>query len=97
MRVINADVNNYDDEGRIVFTSGTRKDLEKYGIVPTNGIKLTFYMYDEDNNGNEDNLIFDGIVQYDELNKRWVAVIDWDDFKHVSDFSPAELEELGKS
>jgi hypothetical protein len=54
-------------------------------------------MDDADANGNEDNLIFDGIVQYDEVNQRWVAVIDRDNIKHTSDFSPEELEQLGES
>lgn len=97
MKIIYADLNKYDGSRIVLTTVGTRRDLEKYGIILTNGLKLTFYMDDADANGNEDNLIFDGIVQYDEVNQRWVAVIDLDNIKHTSDFSLEELEQLGEA
>lgn len=96
MKIIWADLNKYDDESRLILTTtGTRQDLEKYRITLTNGMRLTFYMDDEDKNGNEDNLIFDGIVRYDEQNRRWVAIINWDNFKHMSDLSKSEQKNLG--
>lgn len=98
MKIIYADTNKYDEEYRLILTTfGTHRDLEKHKIILENGLNLTFYMDDADENGNEDNLIFDGEVQYDELNKRWVAVINWDNFRHVSDLSPSELERLDAS
>ena len=99
MKLIYADTNKYDEKYRLILTTlGTKRDLEKHGIALKSGLKLTFYMDDADTGGNLDNLILDGIVEFDDVNQRWVAAIDWDEgFKHVSDFSAAELERLGEN
>jgi hypothetical protein len=97
MKLIYADTNDYDGNGHLVIMGrGTERDLAKYGIILENGMKLTFYMDDADDEGNPDNLIFDGIVHFDETNQQWVAAIDWDNFKHASDFSKSDLERLGE-
>ena len=97
MKLIYADTNDSLGNGRLVIMGlGTKRDLEKYGIVLTNGLNLTFYMDDADDDGNPDNLIFEGDVEFEEATQRWLAVVDWDDFKHASDFSESELERLGE-
>jgi len=86
MKLVYADLNKYDHQSRVILTTiGTRRDLEKHNIVLEDGLALTFYMDDADDQGNEDNIIFDGVVRYDEENARWVAAIDWENFRHESD------------
>jgi hypothetical protein len=77
-----------DDDGRLILScSGTMRDLVNYGIELKDGLTLTFYSDDADDNGNPDELIVQGTVQYDQPSRRWVAVIDWNSIKHVSDYS----------
>lgn len=83
---IYADFHKVDDEGRLILSSvGTMEDLAKGGIELNEGLVLTFYSDDADDAGNPDDLIVQGVVQYDEASKQWVAVIDWNAIKHVSD------------
>ena len=83
---IYADYQKTDDAGRLILVcSGTARDLERHGIVLENGLALTFYMDDGDKAGNPDDLLVDGVVEYDEKQKNWVAVIDEDTFRHTSE------------
>ena len=83
---IYADFHKVDDEGRLILSSyGTTEDLAKSGIELKEGLVLTFYSDDADDAGNPDDLIVQGVVRYDEALKQWVAVIDWNAIKHVSD------------
>lgn len=76
-----------DDEGRLILTCvGTLRDLERHGIELRNGMTLTFYSDDADDEGKPDDLIAEGSVQYDEGAGRWTALIDWQAIKHVSDY-----------
>jgi hypothetical protein len=96
MKSIYADFMKMDYEGRLVLTClGTHKDLEKHNISLKDGLKLVFYNDDEDDNGNPDNLVVEGIVQYDENNERWVANINWDGIKNISKLSVEEKQKLG--
>ncbi len=52
-------------------------------------------MDNADENGNPDNLIFSGIVHFDEINQHWVAEIDWDRIKNESALTPEEKIKLG--
>jgi len=82
--LIYADYQKTDDSGRLILTCyGTIKDLEKHNIALGNGLALTFYMDDADDFGNADNLLVDGIVEYDERERRWVADVDWATFRHA--------------
>lgn len=84
--LIYSDFHKTDDQGRIILTcQGTLKDIEKQGIVFQKGLSLTFYMDDGDEDGNTDNLLANGVVDYDHINNRWVAVIDEMTFRHSSD------------
>lgn len=85
---IYVDFQKADDEGRLILTcSGTWKDLNQYGIQLSEGLKLTFYSDDADEDGNSDNLIVDGIAHYDKASEQWTAIIDWTAIKHESDFT----------
>ena len=96
MKSIYADFMKCDYEGRLLLTClGTHKDLEKYKISLKDGLKLVFYSDDEDANGNPDNLVVEGIVEYDKDNERWTAKINWDDIKNISSLSFEEKHKLG--
>ena len=51
-------------------------------------------MDDADNEGNKDDLIMKGIVQYDVENERWTAKIDWDAITNMSKLTDADKNEL---
>lgn len=95
MKVIFADTNKYDDKFRLILTSGSFRDLEKYQIGLREGMDLWFYMDDADDDGNQDDLIMKGILQYDSENERWTAKIDWTASKQMSKFTESERKELG--
>jgi hypothetical protein len=96
MNLVYADFMKHDYENRLVLTClGTFKDLKKHNIELKSGLHLVFYNEDEDSNGNRDDLVVEGIVSYDEINKRWVAEIDWDDIKNISQLSSEEKLKLG--
>ena len=87
-RRVYADFQNVDARRRLVLTcAGTLKDLERHGIELKEGLVLTFYSDDADEEGNPDDLIVQGIVSYDEVQKHWTATINWQAIKHVSELS----------
>ncbi len=71
------------------FTVGTFKDLEQEKITPAEGITLHFWNDDADEAGNPDNLIFEGVIHFDETLGRWYAVIDKNSYRHESDEQPS--------
>jgi hypothetical protein len=81
-----ADFHNLDDENRIRLTSvGTQRDLRKLGIDLKDGLALTFYMDDADDQGNPDDIMVDGVVHGAGKKNAWVAVVDWETVYHASD------------
>jgi hypothetical protein len=71
-----ADFNNLDDSNRLRLNcAGTIEDLSRQGIELREGLFLTFYMDDADLNGNPDDILVDGVVQYDESNRCWVGAV----------------------
>jgi hypothetical protein len=81
-----ADFQNLDDSNRLRLTCmGTLRDLERQGITLKEGLVLTFYTDDADDDGRPDELLADGVVHYDEGERCWVAAIDWNDLRHASD------------
>ncbi len=95
-KLIYADFMRYDFEKRLILSCfGTHRDLVKYDITLENELKLFFYSDDEDEFGNEDNLVVQGVVGYDKTHERWVAIIDWDEIKNISRLSTEEKEKFG--
>ena len=94
--LIYADFMKCDDEGRLVLVCyGTHKDLEEHKITLEEGIKLVFSNDDADDNGNRDDLVVEGTVEYDKNKERWTARIIWDDIKNISQLSSEEKKKLG--
>ena len=81
-----ADFQNLDDSHRLRLTcAGTLRDLERQGLRLHEGLVLTFYTDDADDQGRPDELRADGVVHYDEEGRNWVATIDWSALRHASD------------
>jgi hypothetical protein len=81
-----ADFNNLDDFNRLRLTcAGTAADLARQGIQLREGLALTFYMDDADEEGHADELLAEGTVHYDEAERAWVARVDWSAVRHASD------------
>ncbi|WP_445637016.1 DUF4926 domain-containing protein [Nostoc sp. DSM 114161] len=73
-----ADFHNADAEGRLRLNCiGTIEDLANQSIELQNGQLLTLYSED---------LEVDGVVQFSEEEKLWVATINWDRIRQVEDF-----------
>ncbi|HQU81934.1 MAG TPA: hypothetical protein PKY59_02345 [Pyrinomonadaceae bacterium] len=84
-----------DPKGRLVLICrGTMQDLEKHNIEFVEGNKYIFYNDDEDNEGNRDDLVVEGIAQYDTQKNRWTAVINWNEIKNISELSVEEKKRL---
>lgn len=87
---IYADFQNLDDYNRLRLTcAGTREDLERQGIELREGLALTFYMDDADDQGHPDELLAEGVVHYHDEERCWVAAIDWSAIRHASDEEPS--------
>jgi hypothetical protein len=81
-----ADFQNLDDSNRLRLTcSGTAQDLARQGIDLREGLALTFYMDDADDEGRPDELRADGVVSYSAAEQCWVADVDWSAVRHASD------------
>jgi hypothetical protein len=73
---IYADLRKTDYKGRVLLTSfGTARDLSKHEMVFKEGETFHFYNDDADK---QDVTVFEGIVQYDNSENRWVAKVDLD-------------------
>jgi hypothetical protein len=95
MNRIYADFIKSDHKNRLVLTClGTLQDLERENIVLQKGMKLLFYNDDVDAEGNADDLVVEGFVDYDDSNERWVATINWDDITNISQLRPDERARL---
>jgi len=85
-----ADFNNLDDQNRLKLTcAGTIRDLARLGIEPREGMALTFFMDDADDEGRPDELLARGVVHYDEETGTWVASVDWSTVRHASEENAA--------
>lgn len=81
-----ADLQNLDDASRLqLVCAGTIADLARQGITLREGLILTFYTDDADDQGRPDDLRVEGIVHFDDENQRWVAAVDWSTLHHASD------------
>jgi hypothetical protein len=57
----------------------TEADLQRLGLSPAPGLLVDFWTDDGDEQGNPDPLLFQGVVQFDEDRKQWIAVTRWSD------------------
>jgi len=60
-------------------------DLTRQSIELREGLVLTFFMDDADDQGDADELRTEGVVHYDEKDGSWVASVDWSALRHASD------------
>jgi hypothetical protein len=81
-----ADFQNLDDFNRLKLTcAGTLDDLTRQGIQLHEGLVLTLYTDDADDQGQPDELRAQGVVHYNPDEHCWVAAIDWTALRHASD------------
>ena len=81
-----ADFHNADAQGRLRLNCiGTMEDLSRHQVELREGLVLTLYSDDLDDKGRLDELLVDGVVSFSEEEHCWVASIDWDAIRHVSD------------
>ena len=72
---IYADFHNADPEGRLRLNCvGTIEDLSRYQVELRDGEKLVLY---------SEELEADGVVEYSEIEKMWVAGIDWHQIREL--------------
>jgi hypothetical protein len=72
-----ADFHNADEQGRLRLNCvGTIEDLSRQNIKLQDGQFLTLYSED---------LEVDGVVQYSEDERLWVAAIDWKQIRQIED------------
>jgi hypothetical protein len=58
--------------------------LERQGIELREGMTLTLYTDDADDEGQSDELLAEGVVHYDKVEQCWVAAINWQAIRHAS-------------
>lgn len=81
-----ADFQNLDDFNRLKLTcAGTVADLDRQQIQLREGLVLTLYTDDADDQGQPDELRTEGIIHYNNEEHCWVAAIDWSAIRHASD------------
>ena len=87
--LIYADFHNLDDDNRLRLTcAGTRADLERHGVRLREGLLLTFYTDDADDEGRPAPMLVEGTVHYHEAQGCWVAAVDWGAVRHASEAAP---------
>jgi hypothetical protein len=92
-----ADFQNLDDENRLRLTcAGTRRDLQQQGIELREGMVLTLYTDDANEQGQPDPLLAEGVVHYDDAQQCWVAAIDWQTVGHASQRSNGSANSRGR-
>ncbi len=82
---IYADFHNLDDANRIRLTSaGTREDLARQNIQLCEGLALTLFMDDADDDGRPNDLLADATIHFNSQEACWVAAVDWSALRHAS-------------
>lgn len=81
-----ADFQNLDDFNCLkLICAGTLQDLKRLNIDLQEGLVLTFYTDDADDQGRPDELRVEGIVHYNKEEQCWVAAVEWNALRHASD------------
>ena len=90
-----ADFQNLDAANRLRLTcAGTLHDLAQHGLQLHEGLVLTFYSDDADDQGQPDELRVAGVVHYDPAGHCWVATIDWTAIRHASEEGAKDVKPL---
>lgn len=83
---IYVDFHNADPHGRLRLNCvGTVEDLAQQQVELREGLLLTLYADDVDDEGQLDELLVDGFVSFSDEEHCWVAAIDWTAIDHQSD------------
>lgn len=83
---IYADFHNADSQGRLRLNcAGTMEDLASQNVELREGLALTLYADDLDEQGKPDELLADGVVSFSADERCWVATIDWNAICHAND------------
>lgn len=83
---IYADFHNADPQGRLRLNCvGTTEDLARQHVQLREGMLLTLYSDDLDDQGQPDELLVEGTVSFSEDEHCWVAAIDWSAIRHASE------------
>jgi hypothetical protein len=91
-----ADFHNIDDANRLRLTcAGTLDDLTRQGLQLYEGLVLTCYSDDADDQGQPDELRVEGVVHYAPDSQCWVASIDWAAIRHASEEETPCITALG--
>ena len=95
---IYADFHNLDNDNRIRLTAiGTQRDLQRLEIQLTDGMALTLYMDDADDDGNPDEIMIDSVAHYSSADNCWVAIVDWATVYHASEHASRNSSNGGPS
>jgi hypothetical protein len=79
-----ADFQNADSQGRLRLNYiGTIEDLSRQGTKLIDGEKLSIY---------SEELEADAVVKYSDEEKIWVATIDWDKIREVTEVSNLSID-----
>jgi hypothetical protein len=65
---------------------GTTQDVMLNDIKLQEGLRLSFYCEDADDEGRPDDLLFDGTVHFDSDKGQWYVIVDEGSYRHESDF-----------
>jgi hypothetical protein len=63
---------------------GSREDIERLGVVLTEGLPLKLWYDDGDEHGRSDPILMEGVAHWWEENSSWTAVIDEATLRHTS-------------
>jgi hypothetical protein len=63
-------------DGGILLTNGSFADLEKLGVAPREGMRLSFYELDADKDNRPIYLCAEGVLHFDDESRTWSAFID---------------------
>ena len=73
------------EDGCLVLSlNGTQADVARLGLRLAPGLRLQFWCEDEDEHGTRDDLVAVGVVEYDSVNKVWLARLEDPGVEHES-------------
>ena len=84
--LVYADFQNLADVNQLKLTCvGTRRDLARLDLELEEGLALTLYTDDGDDDGQRDDLLVDGVVRFHQGELCWTAEVDWKSLRHASE------------